>query len=55
MFSKARLDTLRDGIFDAAMTLLILDVPLPNDFQPLQESSRRCRRLRSRPCRGSWR
>ena len=29
MFSKVRLDTLSDGIFGAAMTLLILDVRLP--------------------------
>jgi uncharacterized membrane protein len=34
MFSKARLDTLSDGIFAVAMTLLILDVRLPDDFQP---------------------
>ena len=32
MFSKARLDTLSDGIFAVAMTLLILDVRLPDDF-----------------------
>jgi TMEM175 potassium channel family protein len=34
MFSKARLDTLSDGIFAVAMTLLILDVRLPEDFSP---------------------
>ena len=34
MFSKARLDTLSDGIFGVAMTLLILDVRLPDDFHP---------------------
>jgi uncharacterized membrane protein len=34
MFSKARLDTLLDGIFGVAMTLLILDVRLPDDFHP---------------------
>src|ERR1700709_2277227 len=34
MFSKARLDTLSDGIFAVAMTLLILDVRLPEDFHP---------------------
>jgi uncharacterized membrane protein len=34
MFSKARLDTLSDGIFGVAMTLLVLDVRLPEDFQP---------------------
>ena len=34
MFSKARLDTLSDGILGVAMTLLILDVRLPEDFHP---------------------
>jgi uncharacterized membrane protein len=34
MFSKARLDTLSDGIFAVAMTLLILDVRPPDDFHP---------------------
>ncbi|GLH75277.1 hypothetical protein SSBR45G_01850 [Bradyrhizobium sp. SSBR45G] len=34
MFSKARLDTLSDGIFAVAMTLLALDVRLPDDFHP---------------------
>jgi uncharacterized membrane protein len=34
MFSKARLDTLSDGIFGVAMTLLILDVRLPENFHP---------------------
>jgi uncharacterized membrane protein len=34
MFSKARLDTLSDGIFAVAMTLLVLDVRLPENFHP---------------------
>jgi uncharacterized membrane protein len=34
MFSKARLDTLSDGIFGVAMTLLILDVRFPEGFHP---------------------
>ena len=34
MFSKTRLDALSDGIFGVAMTLLVLDVRLPSDFQP---------------------
>jgi len=34
MFSKTRLDTLSDGIFAVAMTLLVLDVRLPEDFYP---------------------
>ena len=31
---KARLDALTDGIFAVAMTILILDVRLPDDFHP---------------------
>ena len=34
MFPKARLDTLSDGIFAVAMTLLVLDVRLPDNFAP---------------------
>jgi uncharacterized membrane protein len=34
MFPKVRLDTLSDGIFGVAMTLLVLDVRLPDDFHP---------------------
>lgn len=34
MYPKARLDTLSDGIFGVAMTLLVLDVRLPDDFAP---------------------
>jgi uncharacterized membrane protein len=34
MFSKPRLDALSDGIFAVAMTLLVLDVRLPDDFHP---------------------
>jgi TMEM175 potassium channel family protein len=34
MFSRARLDALSDGIFAVAMTLLVLDVRLPEDFHP---------------------
>ena len=34
MFSKARLGALSDGIFGVAMTLLILDIRLPEDFSP---------------------
>jgi uncharacterized membrane protein len=34
MFSKTRLDALSDGIFAVAMTLLILDVRLPEEFHP---------------------
>ena len=34
MYPKARLDALHDGIFSVAMTLLVLDVRLPDDFHP---------------------
>jgi uncharacterized membrane protein len=34
MFPKARLDALHDGIFSVAMTLLVLDVRLPDEFHP---------------------
>jgi len=39
MFSKSRLDTLSDGIFGVAMTLLILDVRLPDDFHPADSTA----------------
>lgn len=44
MFSKARLDTLSDGIFGVAMTLLVLDVRLPENFHP-QDSAELVRGL----------
>jgi uncharacterized membrane protein len=34
MYPKARLDALSDSIFGVAMTLLVLDVRLPDEFQP---------------------
>jgi uncharacterized membrane protein len=34
MYSKVRLDALSDGIFAVAMTLLVLDLRLPEDFHP---------------------
>jgi uncharacterized membrane protein len=34
MFAKVRLDALSDGIFAVAMTLLVLDIRLPDDFHP---------------------
>jgi uncharacterized membrane protein len=34
MFPKNRLEALHDGIFSVAMTLLVLDVRLPEDFHP---------------------
>jgi uncharacterized membrane protein len=35
MYPKARLDALHDGVFSVAMTLLVLDVHLPDDFLAL--------------------
>jgi uncharacterized membrane protein len=34
MYPKARLDALNDAVFGVAMTLLVLDVRLPEAFQP---------------------
>jgi uncharacterized membrane protein len=34
MYPKARLDALTDGLFAVAMTLLVLDIRLPEDFHP---------------------
>src|SRR5215470_13088367 len=39
MFPKARLDALHDGIFNVAMTLLVLDVRLPEEFHPRDGAS----------------
>jgi uncharacterized membrane protein len=34
MYPRARLDALTDSVFGVAMTLLVLDVRLPEDFHP---------------------
>jgi uncharacterized membrane protein len=34
MYPKARIDALTDGIFAVAMTLLVLDIRLPEEFHP---------------------
>jgi len=34
VYPKARLDALSDAIFGVSMTLLVLDLRLPDDFQP---------------------
>jgi len=34
MYPRARIDALTDGVFGVAMTLLVLDVRLPDEFQP---------------------
>jgi len=34
MYPKARIEALSDGIFAVAMTILILDVRLPDDLHP---------------------
>jgi hypothetical protein len=33
MYAKARIDALTDGIFAVAMTILVLDVRLPDEFR----------------------
>jgi TMEM175 potassium channel family protein len=38
VYPKARLDALSDSIFGVAMTLLVLDVRLPESFQPRDAS-----------------
>jgi uncharacterized membrane protein len=39
MYPKARIDALTDGIFAVAMTILILDVRLPEDFHPADDGA----------------
>jgi uncharacterized membrane protein len=34
MYPRARFDALSDAIFGVAMTLLVLDLRLPDDFHP---------------------
>ena len=34
MYPRARIDALTDGVFAVAMTLLVLDVRLPEEFRP---------------------
>jgi len=34
LYPKSRIDALTDGIFAVAMTLLVLDIRLPEDFHP---------------------
>lgn len=38
MYPKARFDALTDGIFAVAMTLLVLDIHLPDDFHPQNDA-----------------
>jgi TMEM175 potassium channel family protein len=39
VYPKARLDALTDGVFAVAMTLLVLDIRLPEDFHPADQSA----------------
>ena len=39
MYPKARIEALTDGILAVAMTILILDVRLPDDFHPADGSA----------------
>ena len=38
MLPKSRLDALTDGVFSVAMTLLVIDLRLPEDFHPKDAS-----------------
>jgi uncharacterized membrane protein len=37
-YPRARMDALSDGIFSVAMTLLVLDIRLPEDFRPNEDA-----------------
>jgi uncharacterized membrane protein len=39
MYSKPRLEALTDGLFAVAMTILVLDVRLPDDFHPADQAA----------------
>jgi uncharacterized membrane protein len=39
MYPKARIDALTDGIFAVAMTILVLDLRLPDDFHPVDDGA----------------
>jgi uncharacterized membrane protein len=38
MYPKSRVDALTDGIYAVAMTLLVLDIRLPENFQPRDDA-----------------
>lgn len=39
MYPKARIDALTDGIFAVAMTILVLDLRLPDEFRPADDAA----------------
>jgi len=39
MYPKLRIDALTDGIFAVAMTILVLDLRLPEDFHPVDDGA----------------
>jgi uncharacterized membrane protein len=39
MYPKARIEALTDGVFAVAMTILVLDVRLPEDFDPATQAA----------------
>jgi uncharacterized membrane protein len=39
MYPKARIEALTDGLFAVAMTILVLDVRLPEDFDPATQAA----------------
>jgi uncharacterized membrane protein len=39
MYPRVRIDALSDGIFAVAMTILVLDLRLPDDFHPVDDGA----------------
>jgi uncharacterized membrane protein len=39
MYPKSRIDALTDGVFAVAMTILVLDVHLPDGFHPVDQAA----------------
>jgi uncharacterized membrane protein len=39
MYPKTRIDALTDGLIAVAMTILVIDVKLPDDFQPANQDA----------------
>jgi uncharacterized membrane protein len=43
MYPKARIDAVTNGVFAVAMTILVLDVRLPDEFRPCGGGGARAR------------
>jgi uncharacterized membrane protein len=39
MYPKSRVEALTDGVFAVAMTILVIDLKLPDDFQPADQAA----------------